>query len=116
MKTKDKHLGRLAMIQKKVEREMRLSAGIKVGRPGIHVDKRERRVRHMGTKEWLEEAEDDALITEEVEAAAYEAMLNSGTVACVLCGKEVPFDTAHPYQDGWVGDACCWDRDTMEKS
>jgi hypothetical protein len=30
----------------------------------------------MGTKEWLEEAEEDAAITEEVEMAVYESRLN----------------------------------------
>jgi hypothetical protein len=69
---RDKHLDRLKAIRKKIERNMRLAAGIGTGRAGIHSDKRERRVRHMGTKEWIEEAEEEMSIAEEVELEAYE--------------------------------------------
>lgn len=32
------------------------------------------------------------------------------TVVCKFCNKDVPADTAHLHQDGWVGDECCWDE------
>ena len=35
--------------------------------------------------------------------------LDSSTVTCLICQKQVPGSTAHRYQDAYVGDACCWD-------
>lgn len=32
------------------------------------------------------------------------------TVECKFCGKQVPADTAHLHDGGWVGDECCWDE------
>ncbi len=52
---KDKHLERI----KAIKRASRIDTGGPHGRAGIHSDKRERRVRHMGTKEWLEEVEEE---------------------------------------------------------
>src|SRR5574343_547176 len=72
-KDKTKHLERI----KAIKRASRIELGGIGGKAGIHADKRQRRVRHMGTKEWLEEAEEDAAIAEEVEMAAYESRLNA---------------------------------------
>lgn len=63
---------------KAIKRVSRIETGGPHGKAGIHADKRERRVRHMGTKEWLEAAEEDTSISEEVELAAHEAKLNEG--------------------------------------
>jgi hypothetical protein len=74
MATKDKHTERI----KAIKRVSRIETGGPHGKAGIHADKRERRVQHMGTREWLETAEDDLSISEEVELAAHEAKLNEG--------------------------------------
>lgn len=73
-------------------------------------------MRRMGTGDWLEEAEEDAAIAEEVEMAVYESRLSDiecgqaeePTVACSVCGGLVPAETAHSHRGGWIGDACCW--------
>lgn len=109
---KDKHQERI----KAVKRANRIDAGGPHGRAGIHMDKMERRMRHMDTKDWLEAAEDDAMIVEEVEMAVYESRLNEleqteeDTVVCSLCGGMVSADVAHPHQGKWIGDECCWDE------
>lgn len=107
---RDKHLDRLRAIKKKVERDMRLAAGIKTGRAGIHLtDKRERRVRHMGTKEWMEEVEGDEDFMED-DNGPLSDIPDEILVVCYLCGEAVPENTAHRHQGKWIGDECCWDE------
>ena len=71
-KDKAKHLERI----KAIKRVSRIDTGGPHGKAGIHADKQQRRVRHMGTKEWLEEAEEEIALIEEVEMAVYESRLN----------------------------------------
>lgn len=73
MANKDKHLERI----KAIKRVSQIETGGPHGKAGTHADRKGRRVRRMGTKDWLEEAEEDAAIAEEVEMAAYESGLNS---------------------------------------
>lgn len=63
---KDKLLERI----KAIKRISRIDTGGPHGRAGIHVDKRERRLRHMSTQDWLEEAEaeEDSKLETEIEA------------------------------------------------
>jgi hypothetical protein len=60
---KDKLLERI----KAIKRISRIDTGGPHGRAGIHVDKRERRLRHMSTQDWLEEAEEDKQLETEIE-------------------------------------------------
>ena len=52
---RDKNEAKIKMIKRSSRQEF----GDIGGKGGIHSDKRERRQRHMGTKEWLEEAEEE---------------------------------------------------------
>jgi hypothetical protein len=71
--SKDKHLERI----KAIKRVSRIETGGPHGKAGVHADKRMRRTRRMGTTDWLEEAEEDAAITEEVEMAVHNSKLNA---------------------------------------
>jgi len=66
---KDKHLERI----KSIKRASRIEMGGIGGRAGTHVDKSERRIQHMGTRDWIEEAEEDIAISEEIEKVANES-------------------------------------------
>jgi hypothetical protein len=47
---------------------------------------------------------------EMTDAQAREAYEHAPRVLCFFCRARVPLCTAHIYQGGWVGDACCWDE------
>jgi formylmethanofuran dehydrogenase subunit E len=103
---KDKHLDRI----KQVKRISRIETGGPHGKAGAHVDKQERRVRHMGTREWLEEADEDRALEEQIEKSERRWEEERERVKCSMCGKLVPIYTAHLHDGKLIGDECCWDE------
>jgi len=117
-KNKDKQLVRI----KAIKRASRIELGGIGGKAGVHVEKKRRRMRRMDTDYWLEEVEQEAAISEEVEMAVYESRLNSdieqaekSIVICSMCKSSISVYTAHLHQNKWIGE-CCWDEQlrTME--
>jgi formylmethanofuran dehydrogenase subunit E len=104
---KDNHLDRI----KAVKRVSRIETGGPHGKTGTLSDKTERRVRRMGTKEWLEEVEEEEEFLEEDDHGPFEADLDSTKimVVCSLCGNPTLADTAHLHQGKLIGE-CCWDE------
>jgi formylmethanofuran dehydrogenase subunit E len=101
---KDIHLDRI----KAVKRVSRIETGGPHGKAGTHADKMEKRARRMGTKEWLEEVEEEE---EFLEDDHDEMDLDSTTimVVCSLCGNPTPADTVHLHHGKLIGE-CCWDE------